>query len=845
MNIQLRIYLKFVFFTGFLVSTISGNCQPIEIYGIANEGGNGFGTIYKLDSEGESFDIVHSFGVTNARSPGIIQFVEGINNKLYATLSQGGEHDEGVLIEFDPATKSISSNFEFYPPENGEYLQGALVTGPNGKLYGTASLGGSNNDGLIYEYDVLADSLKVLFEFTEATTGRFPSRTLSLAPNGKFYGFAGGGPSSLGLIFSYDPLNDIYNIEQTIPSTTRGQNQIGRMIEASNNQFYGIATLGGNHNNGVIYEYDYIQNVYNVLFHFNSATTGYSPNGHLVETDSLIFYGLTRKGGSSDKGTIFRYDAVKDSFSTCYEFTGGIDGGDPTVSLFQASNGLLYGTNINGGGDSWGVMFSFDPTTYNLVVEDYFDDEDSVGYNSNANLFEYQGKLYGMTQSGGTYGRGGIYNVNLSGGDITYEQNFYDLSEGAFPSSRLLRSRDGVFYGTTSWGGTNGVGSVYELEYGTDKYSHKASFTESMGIFPMGDLAQAPDGRVFGVTDNGGAHRDGTVFSYNPSTNTLSKLEDFYFETTGYYEKGGFIIGQDLKLYGVSSVGGVNGGGVIYRFDYNSNELKAMHSFDDEADSYRVPKGKLLPIESNKLLGTTAAGGPNDAGSIYSIDITSQIPHIEYDFDGGNLASYPTGGLTLHPNGNYYGMTRNGGVKNYGTIYKYDRGNKHLSIVHEFGVNDKDSKNPIGELSLATNGNLYGATQYGGDKGFGVVFEFDPTNEEYRIVKSFNWINGKRPYSFLVEVGGFIGIKDENDRIGFGSVRVYPNPGREIYNIKVDNKITGNLQIINSSSAVVYTSKISNEKNLQINLSHLIPGIYFLRIVSENNVSSSKIIHMP
>ena len=70
-------------------------------------------------------------------------------------------------------------------------------------------------------------------------------------------------------------------------------------------------------------------------------------------------------------------------------------------------------------------------------------------------------------------------------------------------SSRL---RNGKLYGTTSSGGAGTSGVLFEYDINTDTYAKKVDFTGSNGANPYGDIVQATDGKLHGMTNGGGAN---------------------------------------------------------------------------------------------------------------------------------------------------------------------------------------------------------------------------------------------------------------------------------------------------------------------------------------------------
>ena len=73
-----------------------------------------------------------------------------------------------------------------------------------------------------------------------------------------------------------------------------------------------------------------------------------------------------------------------------------------------------------------------------------------------------------------------------------------------------------------------------------------------MVLIPYGSLMQASDGKLYGMTTNGGSSSDnGVIFSFDPSSSTYTKLKDFD-NTNGANPYGSLMQASDGKLYGMT-----------------------------------------------------------------------------------------------------------------------------------------------------------------------------------------------------------------------------------------------------------------------------------------------------
>ena len=143
------------------------------------------------------------------------------------------------------------------------------------------------------------------------------------------------------------------------------------------------------------------------------------------------------------------------------------------------------------------------------------------------------GKLYGMTYSGGSSGAGVIFSFDPSSSTYTKLKDF-DGTNGGNPYGSLMQASDGKLYGMTAQGGSSGAGVIFSFDPSSSTYTKLKDFDGTNGANPFGSLMQASDGKLYGMTDDGGSSGDGVIFSFDPSSSTYTKLKDFD-DTNGAY----------------------------------------------------------------------------------------------------------------------------------------------------------------------------------------------------------------------------------------------------------------------------------------------------------------------
>jgi len=329
-------------------------------------------TIYQIYADGSGYQQV----VINYPDWTVYgKLVSAPDGNFYG-LAFGGQGSGGGLFKINPLTNAFTDvcdvpNIHLWNPT------GNVTLANNGKLYATAPLGDSScQHGGIFCYDVNANQTYTVYCFdSTGLSGSNASSTLLLANNGLLYGFNGEGANGYGVIFSFDPITnsylDIYNMDNI-----NGGGTASSMIQANNSLLYGMTSGGGTSNDGVIFSFDISTNTYTKLVDF-TGSNGATPSGIPLEVNDSLLYGLTSIGGTENAGVIYCYNINSNTYSVVHNFdtlTGNIY---PRGSLIQASNGKLYGTTGNTFSylDSIGnSIFQFDPINntytdiFNFVV---------------------------------------------------------------------------------------------------------------------------------------------------------------------------------------------------------------------------------------------------------------------------------------------------------------------------------------------------------------------------------------------------------------------------------------------------------------------------------------------
>ena len=332
-----------------------------------------------------------------------------------------------------------------------------------------------------------------------------------------------------------------------------------------------------------------------------------------------------------------------------------------------------------------------------------------------------------------------------------YEVFQHFLPAPAWPFSELIQGSDGNFYGTTFFD----KGTIFKMD-ASGNVTVLHHFAGAEGRNPYGALIQASDGNFYGTTYWGGTADMGTVFRMDPAGN-VTTLHSFT-GPDGAHVYARLLRTADGNFYGTTYDGGATNNGTIFKIDASGN-LTTIHFFS--GPDGRNPRAGLIQASDGNFYGTTAAGGVNTGtsnyGTVFKMDPSGVVTtlHSFGSFDGDS----PYHELIEASDGNLYGTTNYGGPSlagASGSVFKVDRAGKVTTGVHYF--TGSQGKWPVGGLIEGTDGMLYGTTYTGGAGGSGTVFKMDFSGARTTL-HSFSGTDGSSPRSPLLKAsdGNFYG----------------------------------------------------------------------------------------
>ncbi len=667
-----------------------------KFYAMATYGGlYGKGTIFEWDPITNITVKKIDFDGINGANPQSTLTLR--NGKLYGMTSAGGVNDMGVIFEWDPVTNIYTKKIDFIGTNGnmGSQPSGALVF-KGGKFYGMTYSGGVNSRGVIFEWDPATNIYTKKIDFN-GTNGANPFGALTLKGT-KFYGMTFyGGANDEGAIFEWNPATNIYT--KKIDLTSAGGRQPYGSMLLINSKFYGLTSNGGTYSYGVIFEWDPTTNIYTKKIDFNGSNGG-GPSGSLVESGGKL-YGTTAGGGAYSKGVIFEWNPVSNVYIQKINF-GANNGDNPRGSLTLLS-GKFYGMNTSGGGVEFnnGVIFEWDPTTNVYIKKLNF--RTTNGGHPYGSLSVSGNKMYGMTISGGANDDGVIFEWDPTTNAYTIKFSFSYYTTGSSPQGGALTLYNGKFYGTAPYGGAAGGtymgGVIFEWDPVTNIYTKKIDLNQSSGYNPTGTLTLY-NGKFYGLTSFGAApFARGVIFEWDPATNIYTKKNGFDGGANGDVPVGTLIL-KDNKFYAMTVGGGANNRGTIFEWDPATNTLTKKIDMNDATGTPGNFSTNSLILSGSKFYGTTLGGGANGAGVIFEWDPVTNIYTKKMDFISTNGGS-PYGSLILSGD-KFYGTTKAGGLYGMGVVFKWDAATNTYTKLVDF--NDANGNAPYGDLVVYNSG---------------------------------------------------------------------------------------------------------------------------------------------
>jgi uncharacterized repeat protein (TIGR03803 family) len=394
-------------------------------------------------------------------------------------------------------TETVLYSFGGVLDSNGSSPEAALVRDAAGNFYGTTLYGGSYSFegdfgyGTVFELSPMAGggwTETVLHSFNyDGVDGVSPQSSLVLDAAGNLYGTTyGGGAYELGTVFELSPTAGGGWSEAILHSFNNpgdGCTPTGGLALDSAGNLYGTTIFGGRYNGGTVFEFSPAAGggwAEKILHHFNdsSNTDGYEPFSGVTLDAAGNIYGTTSIGGIYNAGTVYEIIRKTGAERVLHSFNNSVEGYYPDAGVILDAAGNVYGT-ASVGGPIRGCPVPPCPVTAGAVFElmpnksgDWspkwlhtFPANNKDGIIPEAGLvFDAAGNLYGTTSAGGENGYGMVFELAPRASGSWTETVLYSWGNASSyhtPQAGLILDATGTLYGTTP--GNNSGGVVFEV----------------------------------------------------------------------------------------------------------------------------------------------------------------------------------------------------------------------------------------------------------------------------------------------------------------------------------------------------------------------------------------------
>ncbi len=652
--------------------------------------------------------------------------------------------------------------------------------------WGMTSTGGSGGIGTIYTMNEAGVFAK-RHDFMRVDGGR-PRSELVKWTNGHLYGVTAlAGANGVGVVFSYDPGTGTYLVRAHFTTGTTGEGPIGGLCLAGNNRMYGVCARGGTNGFGTLFEFDPATNGLVTKVHFAGTSNGREPNCRLV-LDGNHVWGTTFQGGANGTGCIFQYGPVNGSAAMSRRFSfgalaGNTTGRSPRFGLARTTNGKLIGVAQAGGAGGFGTVYQIgtaSPYTYTVIQDLSAATGTRPAWGGlvegpTANI------LYGTTTEGGANGVGSVYQVNASAAVATFTK-VHDITSGGIPNvnARMTKGANGLLYGTSLSGGTGGNGVFFSFNTTNNTPTVLAPLAPA-GLSASYGAVIEEGGQFYGLTEYGGSADAGALYRVNATGTTFQTLVSFS-ASDGASPHGRLLAASNGLYYGLTYNGGGAGAGSLFSFDPTTSTFTKRQDLGPAVG--RFPEGTLVEV-SGKLYGLCAFGGANDAGTIIEYDLATNALVKKVDLSS-STGTNPVGGFTVAANGSLYTTARSGGANGAGTLIRYAAGATSVTVLHNFAP-ATTGQSPHGRLMQAANGLIYGTTWAGGQFGSGTLFSFNTSSNATTLLYAFDGLQGGDPLGEILQAsnGKLYGMCSDEGLYQFGCIYSW-NPTSGTYTEEYD-----------------------------------------------------------
>jgi uncharacterized repeat protein (TIGR03803 family) len=570
-------------------------------------------TVTSVTAPGTTLATVYSFsGGNDGGNPNAL--LRAGNGAFYGTTQNGGTNLAGTVFQMT-AAGAVTDLYSFSGGDDGANPQAALIEDADGSLLGTTQNGGASNAGVIY---------RLSFSGAPQLTAQPAGQTV----------YAGDTVLLNVAVIGASPLS--YQWQKNGTNLVNGGNLSGaaaRLLALGSVTLADIGTYSVIVSNalGSVRSADAVLSVISSPPFITLQPTNQSP-----APGATVTFAVTAFGNSP---LSYQWQRNGTNLADGANLSGS---GTSALTLFnvvEADNGTysVIVSNVLSSVTSAGAVLTVIPVSApgtRLATLHSFSSTGGGGWPPNGLMSASNGVLYGTTQFGRSNsfsGPGTAFRLTTNGFLTTLVS--FAVTNGSLPQAALAQGSDGNLYGTTKYGGTNFVGSVFQMTPDgslTNLYSFEGG---ADGIYPDAPLLPATDGNLYGTTPTGGDSGSGNVFTINPA-GAFTNLYSFTGGLDGDGPTGALVQGADGNFYGLTPYGGASGKGNAFRIT-PGGVLTTLYSFTGGTDGYSPAGAMIRGADGNfygvtthsvlsgiELFGTTTSGGTGGRGTVFRLSFT-------------------------------------------------------------------------------------------------------------------------------------------------------------------------------------------------------------------------------
>lgn len=635
-------------------------------------------------------------------------------------------------------------------PQNMIRPSGGLIPGPNLenptqlRLYGVSEHGGTGGAGVLFSYEPATDTFAIEADFGKdfwnanttgeavqksARVGKGEHRIVSIG--GSIYGVtAEGGAVGYGMVWRWtptainpppaSPAAELSKLAEFDPANSGGHPRFGVVTDGT--YLYGTCSVGGNNNRGTLWRVQVGAAGIVVLYDFSDSGPGGVSTGGVTFSNNRL-YGLSRKYDTATatwNDLVWSYvnptaaSPLATQLNPERQFVAATDG-YPRGSLASNNSGIVYGATYDTSSGLAGSakLFRYDISPSFRLSASSIASPGSVSVAVNNNV------VYGVSQTGtGADANGRLFTWNGAvTGNITLIKNF-STGGSKSPAGPVYRdSSNGVIYGTSTGGGTDGEGSLWALTPSNTNNPPPTGtistvfecVSPALGGMPDGIISH-PNGSIFGTEKLGES-----VWRWNPATG-LERVASFQTVAQGFPPFGQMAVKPDGTLFGLTSDGGSTGDGTLWQWTQHG-DISVRSNLGSASSPGDASGGMVMDANGNLFGISNSFSGAVPVTSLWRLTAAGVFSKLA-TFNQATHGVFSIGSLAVDDNGAVYGVCVMGGENDAGTVWKWAPVGG-LTRLGSFKDGAQHPRRPRGGVAVAPDGSaVYGtSTSSGTDSG--------------------------------------------------------------------------------------------------------------------------------